>query len=175
MELLFSEQIYERFVRQDMLQARRFLWIATADVKSTFLKMDSGRSGYVSILEAFSVLVRRGVEIRLIHAKEPGEFFRREFDRFPELMESDRFERYLCPRNHAKCIIVDGRTALVGSANLTGAGLGAKGKDRRNFEMAIRTEDPAHLEQLMAYLDELVLGQFCASCKLRSSCPDPIA
>ncbi|MCB1137357.1 MAG: phospholipase [Leptospiraceae bacterium] len=173
MELLFSEQIYERFILTDMMNARRFLWIATADIKSTFVRAQ-GRK-FVSILQLFASLVRKGVEVRLIHAKEPGPFFRKEFDRFPELVQSDRFERYLCPRNHAKCIIVDGRVALVGSANLTGAGLGAKGKDKRNFEISIRTEDPNHLKDLMNYLDALTLGDYCQSCKLRSVCPDPIA
>lgn len=173
MELLFSEQIYERFILTDMLNARRFLWIATADIKSTFVRAQ-GRN-FVSILAIFAGLVRRGVEVRLIHAKEPGPFFRKEFDRFPELLQSDRFERYLCPRNHSKCIIVDGRVALLGSANLTGAGLGAKGRDKRNFEIAVRTEDPEHLKRLMDHLDALTLGDFCRACKLRSVCPDPIA
>ena len=32
---------------------------------------------------------RDGVDIRLIHAKEPGPRFRKDFDRFPELVESE--------------------------------------------------------------------------------------
>lgn len=43
-------------------------------------------------------------------------------------------ERMLCPRVHFKCIIVDGVKAYFGSANLTGAGMGAKSEKKRNFE-----------------------------------------
>ena len=171
MELLFSEQIYSSF-QQDLLQARRFVWIATADIKSTYI--ESGKK-FRSILEIFAGLVRNGVEVRLIHAKEPGPFFRKEFDRFPELLESDRFERFLCPRNHSKCVIVDGKSALLGSANLTGAGLGAKGIHKRNFEMAVRTTDAFQIQSMMDRLDALCMGEFCKPCKLRSVCPDPIA
>ncbi|HBS04823.1 MAG TPA: phosphatidylserine synthase [Leptospiraceae bacterium] len=171
MELLLSEKIYSAF-QQDLLQARRFVWIATADLKSTFI--ESGGK-FRSILEVFADLVRNGVEIRLIHAKEPGILFRKEFDRFPALVESDRFERFLCPRNHSKCVIVDGKSAIVGSANLTGAGMGAKGIHKRNFEMAYRTTDARDIQTMMDQLDALCLGDFCQACKLRSACPDPIA
>ena len=172
--LLFSEQIYAEFVEKELVRASKFVWISTADIKSTFIRSpDSGK--FVSILEIFAILVRKGVEIRLVHAKEPGPFFRKEFDRFPELMDSDRFERYLCPRNHSKCIIVDGKVGLIGSGNLTGAGIGAKSPQKRNFEVAWVSRDPAFIAQLMEFMDELVLGNFCQRCELRSVCPDPIA
>jgi len=170
-ELLLSDQIYSAFQKQ-LESARRFVWVATADLKSTYIRSEGS---FRSILEVFASLVRSGVEIRLIHAKEPGTYFRREFDRFPALLESDRFERFLCPRNHSKCVIVDGKSALVGSANLTGAGMGAKGADKRNFEMAFLTDDPVHIRSIMEHLDSLTMGQYCTKCKLRSVCPDPIA
>ncbi len=49
-----------------------------------------------------------------------------------------------CPRLHAKAVIIDCRAMYLGSANLTGAGLGAKADKRRNFEMGIWTESSAH-------------------------------
>jgi phosphatidylserine/phosphatidylglycerophosphate/cardiolipin synthase-like enzyme len=49
-------------------------------------------------------------------------------------------ERILCPRVHLKSLIIDGRFAYVGSANLTGAGMGAKSDRRRNFESGIITD-----------------------------------
>lgn len=52
----------------------------------------------------------------------------------------DAMERILCPRVHLKSLIIDGRFAYVGSANLTGAGMGAKSDRRRNFESGIITD-----------------------------------
>ena len=49
-------------------------------------------------------------------------------------------ERMLCPRVHFKCIIVDGVKAYFGSANLTGAGMGAKSEKKRNFENGVLTD-----------------------------------
>ncbi|MEZ5430208.1 MAG: phospholipase D-like domain-containing protein [Verrucomicrobiales bacterium] len=64
----------------------------------------------------------------MIHAKEPGPRFRKDFDQYPEFVESDLFEQVLCPRMHMKVMIIDGVVAMVGSANLTGAGMGAKAR-----------------------------------------------
>ena len=55
------------------------------------------------------MLALDGVSVRLIHAKEPGPRFREDFDRFPDLLHEERFERVLCPRMHSKIIIIDAR------------------------------------------------------------------
>lgn len=86
--------------------------------------VDSGGREMVPFLEVLDGMLKRGVELRLIHAKEPGQNWRDDFDRYPDLWRG--MERMLCSRVHFKCIIVDGRKAYFGSANLTGAGMGAK-------------------------------------------------
>jgi len=171
--LVLNEEIYEEVVCRAMPRAERFLWIATADLKDMHVPM--GRRRFDSVLALWASLVRQGVEVRLIHAKEPGPRFRKDFDRFPELMASERFERILCPRNHTKIILVDGSWAFVGSANLTGAGLGAKSPQRRNFEAGFVTDEPETVGRLLDFLDALYLGEFCRKCGRREVCPDPIA
>jgi hypothetical protein len=64
--------------------------------------------------------------------------------------------------------------AFVGSANLTGAGLGAKHKDKRNFEAGFWFEDRQQLAELMAWVDSLYLGEECGNCRRRAYCQDPI-
>lgn len=66
--------------------------IGTADIKDLYVK--NGR-GTKPLLEVLSDLVKRGVEIRLIHAKEPGPAFRQDFNKYPALI--DGMERVLCP------------------------------------------------------------------------------
>ena len=58
---------------------------------------------------------------------------------------------------------------------LTGAGIGAKGQHRRNFEAGIITEDKAMIRGLMDFLDAFYLGDHCLKCQRRDLCPDPIA
>lgn len=170
-ELLLNEEIYERVIDGMVPEARRFVWIVTADIKD--LHVVRGRRS-IPLLSVLADLVEGGVAVRLIHAKEPGPRFREDFDRFPVLVESDLFERALCPRVHTKAVIVDGRKVFVGSPNLTGAGMGAKHPDRRNFEAGFISDEAADVRRLMDWTDELFLGEFCGRCRLRDRCPDPL-
>lgn len=169
--LLLNRDIYTEFVQPCIPQAKRFLWIVTADIKD--LHVDVGKR-FQPLLEVLSDLVEAGVAVRLIHAKEPGPRFREDFDRFDALINSELFERILCPRVHTKAIVIDGTLAFVGSANLTGAGLGAKHKDKRNFEAGFVFDNQEQLAELMGWIDELYLGNHCHQCRRREYCPDPI-
>ena len=171
-ELILNEAHYQRVIEEVIPAARRFLWIATADLKDLHVAGPGKR--YIPFLSVLADLVDSGVEIRLIHASEPGPRFRADFDRYPQLRLSERFERILCPRMHMKVVVVDGGLAYVGSANLTGAGIGAKAPNRRNFEAGFLTDDRVTIAALMAELDHLYLGNHCAGCGRRDVCPDPI-
>lgn len=172
-DLLLNEEIYQRVILETVPTAQKFLWIATADIKD--LHVDAGRKRFKPFVAVLADMVANGIAVRLIHAKEPGPRFRKDFDKHPDLLTSDLFERILCPRMHTKAIIVDGKIAYLGSANLTGAGIGAKSPQRRNFEAGILTDDPAIITPLMDQLDNLYLGEFCLKCQRRDVCPDPIA
>ena len=123
-------------------------------------------------LALLAQLIRKGVEVRTIHAKEPGPAFREDFDKYPVLY--DRLERVLCPRVHFKMLVFDFKEVYIGSANLTGAGIGMKGEDKRNFEAGILTDEPTIVEQAMNQFDDVWIGKFCKKCKRRDFCHDPI-
>lgn len=165
-----DREIYEQVVRDRVPLACKRLWIATADIKDMYV--DSVGRDMVPFLEVLSDLVQRGVEVRLIHAKEPGPNFRADFDRYPRLFRE--MERVLCPRVHFKCIIIDGMFAWFGSANLTGAGMGAKSSRKRNFENGVITDESALIEPLAEQFDAVWRGSFCAECGRKDFCPDPI-
>ena len=61
-------------------QAKRSLWIGTADIKDLYVIQGRVEKPFLGIL---AELIGKGVEIRLIHAKEPGPNFREDFDRYP--------------------------------------------------------------------------------------------
>ena len=148
-QFLSNREIYERVVCGIVPQVEERLWIATADIKDMYVST-SGRD-MVPFLEMLDGMLKRGVELRLILAKEPGQNWRDDFDRYPDLWRG--MERMLCPRVHFKCIIVDGCKAYSGSDNLTGAGMGAKSVKKRNFENGVLTDDPALVEPLVEQFD----------------------
>ena len=149
---------------------RKSLWIGTADIKDLYVKVGAGTKPFLAVL---AQLVRKGVEVRLIHAKEPGPAFREDFDKYPSLIEG--MERALCPRVHFKLLVFDCQEVYIGSANLTGAGIGMKGENTRNFEAGILTNEPALVSQAIQQFDSVWMGLHCKTCKRRQFCADPIA
>jgi phosphatidylserine/phosphatidylglycerophosphate/cardiolipin synthase-like enzyme len=163
-------------------RAETSVWIATSNLKELMIedgRRISRRRGqrrsrpYRSVIEVFSELARRKVELRILHAKYPSRAFREEFDRHPELVRGG-LELRLCPRVHMKLVIVDGRLLYLGSANWTGAGLGAKGAGRRNFELGVITEDESMLDDVQGTFEHLWRGGECRACRLRSICDAPL-
>ena len=167
LEFLTDREIYERVICGCVPSAREFVWLATADLKDMYVDKAGGRRPF---LEVLSELAKRRVAVRLMHAKEPGPAFRRDFDRYPNLIGG--MERILCPRVHFKSVIVDGRFAYTGSANLTGAGMGAKSGDKRNFEAGIITDEEKLVGQIMEQFDKVWRGECCAGCKRKQFCAD---
>ena len=163
-----NQEHYEQVIER-IKTVKKTLWIGTADIKDLYVK--DGR-GTKPLLEVLSDLAKRGVEIRLIHAKEPGPAFRADFDKYPALIEG--MERVLCPRVHFKIIIFDLKKAYVGSANLTGAGLGMKGENTRNFEAGVLSGNKDFVKSAAEQFDQVWMGSFCKECRRRKFCGDPI-
>jgi len=170
-----------RSVVEAVLAAERSVWIATANLKELMVedprlrpgKARTARGSYRSVVEVFDELAAKEVELRILHAGFPSMAFRRAFDRHPRLVRGG-LELRLCPRVHLKAVIVDARLLYLGSANWTGAGLGAKGEGRRNFEIGFTTDDELMIDEVQALFDTIWQGAACAGCKLRELCEAPL-
>ena len=151
-------------------KAKRTVWIGTADIKDLYVD----DKPFLSLVAS---LLKKGVEVRLIHAKEPGTAWREDHEKHPILY--DGMERVLCPRVHFKLIIIDSTIAYVGSANLTGAGMGMKSLRKRrsalplcsakNFEAGILTDDPEMLDAAIEQFDNVWIGKFFASSSINAA------
>jgi len=177
--MVVDREHYDVLVREAVSSAKVSLWIATANLKSLMVEAPVGTRAraagrFISILETFEDLVARGVEIRVLHASPPSRPLQTELRKRPGLVKNARFKMHACPRVHLKMIAIDGRSLYLGSANFTGAGLGAKGDGRRNFEIGILTDDDVMLDAAQGRFDRIWRGAECASCKLRSICVKPL-
>ena len=174
-ELVAGRAHYERVISA-ILAAHTSVWIATANVKGLMVegpRRSRKRSNYVSVISLLDGLAAKGVELRLLHAELPSRPFREELAQHPRLLAGG-LALARCPRVHLKAVIVDGALLYLGSANWTGAGLGAKGSGRRNFELGIVTDDAPLLDQVQAMFERIWSGGECAGCKLRDVCPGPL-
>lgn len=167
-QYISNEQHYTEVISR-IASVRETLWIGTADIKDLYVKQGNDT---IPLLGQLAGLLKSGVGVRLIHAKEPGPNFREDFDKYPIL--STALERVLCPRVHFKLMIFDLETAYIGSANLTGAGIGMKSSLRRNFEAGILTNDPQLVESAINQFDTLWMGSHCAKCGRKEFCGDKI-
>jgi phosphatidylserine/phosphatidylglycerophosphate/cardiolipin synthase-like enzyme len=165
LQFITDRQIYDLVIQTALPRASRFLWIATSNLKDLYVEHESRM---VPLLAVISKLIDKGVAVRLLHGKEPGPAFRADFDRYPNLI--DGMELLLCPRVHFKSVIVDGLFAYSGSANLTGAGLGAKSSYRRNFEGGIVTTRPDLVKAIMQQFDRIWMGTECLPCQRKEHC-----
>ncbi|MEZ4361676.1 MAG: phospholipase D-like domain-containing protein [Kofleriaceae bacterium] len=180
-ELIGGRGHYEAAIAA-VLAAETSVWIATANLKELLIEDGRAQPGvrrsrrrttYRSILDTLAEHARRGVELRVLHADRPSRPFRAALARHP-ILDRGGLALRLCPRVHLKTVIVDGYRAYFGSANWTGAGLGARGERRRNFELGIMTEDTRVLDHVQALYQHLWSGGACGACGLRQSCPGPL-
>ena len=169
-DLVVDGDHFHRVVREGIATAKTSLDIATADFKAMLVPQVGASRRAPSIVEVLRRLAERGVEIRLLHAGTPSSAALRELKK--ELPKGLTIRR--CPRLHAKTVVVDCQAMYLGSAKLTGAGLGAKGDGKRNFEMGVWTESPALIDAVLEQFNALWEGHRCESCKRKDVCPVPL-
>lgn len=171
-ELIADGDHFGRIVRDGLLRARTSLDVMTADFKAMLIPDAGGRSARraPSVVGHLRKLAAKGVEVRLLHAGTPSSAALRDLKgRLPPGLTIRR-----CPRLHAKAVVVDCRRMYLGSANLTGAGLGAKADGRRNFEMGVWTESPELIDAVLEQFNALWEGRRCDGCGRKDVCPVPL-
>ena len=169
LELVVDADHFHRIVREGICKAKVSIDIMTADFKAMLVPDGSSRRAK-SIIQTFRKLADKGVEIRILHSGVPSSAALIELKR--ELPRGLAIRR--CPRLHSKSVIIDTRKMYLGSANLTGAGLGAKADGRRNFELGIWTSSSELIDGVLDQFNTLWEGQACGSCKRRDICPVPL-
>jgi hypothetical protein len=190
LQLILNDEHLAGALGEALTVCRHRLFIATADVKDLHIAIRTrardtsgntspgsaakrSRRGLIrfrSIMDVFRDLVRDGVEVRLLHSGVPsGPFLGELKEGVPKGLIMRR-----CPRVHAKAIIADGRLMYLGSANLTGAGLGAKSARRRNLEAGIWTDDLPLIDPVVDMLDSIWNGSQCEDCGRKQHCPVPL-
>lgn len=133
---LLTEGDFIRSLERLVSEAQHYVYFASAWVKGGIF------SRLVSKLDRSKVKVRlvvRGSEKKDFEITDPGVF------------NIEGVEYAYHPNLHAKMIIVDGKKALLGSANITYSGLSSGG----NREAAVLVDDETIVSELTGYFDSI--------------------
>lgn len=79
-----SDSLHYSEVLSKVTKVKETLWIGTADIKDLYIEVGKQKIPFLGLL---AKLIKKGVDIRLIHAKEPGQAFREDFDKYPILFD----------------------------------------------------------------------------------------
>jgi phosphatidylserine/phosphatidylglycerophosphate/cardiolipin synthase-like enzyme len=169
-ELVVDGEHFQKIVLEGICAAKVSVDIATADFKAMLVPRGGRGRRAESIVAVLRKLAAKGVEVRLLHAGVPSSAALLELKK--DLPGNLTIRR--CPRLHAKTVVIDARAMYLGSANLTGAGLGAKADGRRNFEWGVWTRTPAMIDAVLDQFNALWVGHHCEGCKRKDVCPVPL-
>ena len=178
-EYLTGDALYRRVLADLVPSAKDSLLVATATLKAALMPQGGGpgrgrrRTGggrAESIVRLFERLAARGVQVRILHSGVPSGPFLQDL----KTVTPGAFQMRRCPRTHFKAAVIDGNRLYLGSANLTGAGLGAKSAGRRNFEIGLVTDDAALVDTVADLFEAIWSGAMCRRCDRRAFCPVPL-
>lgn len=167
-----QDSIFEDVFLNGIKKARSSVHIATANVKD--LHGIPAASGTTDLPGLMADLVSRCVEIKVLHSGIPSSAFMTSLREQPLLIASPLFEMRRCMRVHMKAVIIDSRLIYIGSANLTGSGLGAKSRGKRNFEIGIMTDQESQVDSVADLFFRIWEGEECRSCRRRDVCVVPL-
>lgn len=163
-EFLENREIYEEVISGLILKAKEAVWIATANLKDIHIKVNGRMRPLIKILADMS---NAGIDIRFIYSSAPS---RRLLDELKYMKHKIKF--YKCIRNHIKAIIVDDAEIFLGSANFTGAGIGAKSETKRNFELGFIFKNKIIIEKVSKLFYNIINNAFCQKCALYKICKE---
>jgi phosphatidylserine/phosphatidylglycerophosphate/cardiolipin synthase-like enzyme len=177
-EYIEDEQIYQVLMRNWIPRARRSVLVVTAITKQTTIELGAG--GQAPFIELVDHLLGRGISVSILIAGKPSQPFLASLARYPRVLRAlrspvggpqDSLVR-LCIRNHMKIVLVDGEKLYLGSANLSGAGMGRKKNEERNFEFGLLTTDPRQIATVGERVRQIWQGELCSTCKKRQECTE---
>lgn len=166
LDILINEEIYNRVIKKEIPKTKYTLLIATAYTKQTTIDLVKGkRTPFIKLIDD---LLRKKVNVFLLLAAKPSKVFMETLKLFPRVEE--RMQVRLCARNHNKVILIDNKKLYLGSANLTGAGIGSKSKNKRNFEFGIFTQNRHLIKTISDDLMKIWNYKYCEKCKTKKLC-----
>jgi len=155
-----KNELFDKVIARGLMQAKGSLIIGTYNLQDIRIAVNESYKT-VSLSDVVVSLLKRNVQILMVLAA-----FMLKSRFIQTLQEKCRNHENLrirfCRRMHLKAVIVDLKYAYIGSANLSGAGVGLKSLQKRNFELGFITRDTELIADVASMFMEIFTGKFCA-------------
>ena len=168
--LITNENHYQEVIEK-ICEAETSIKIMTADFNFFRLKPTNSQGirtkDGTPFINHLMDKAKEGVRVHII-LSNPSANVDAELKNCYRQMISYPFATRNCIRNHAKVVIIDDKTAYIGSANMTKAGLGQE--TSRNFEVGILTENPELVSSAKDFFSMIWDGDRCDDCYRAEKC-----
>jgi len=162
--LMSAAEIHNR-IRKELPTTRSSLIIATALAKEAKFDVAGESRSFLAILDE---LIERGVDVFLLLGGCPSQPFIRSWVEYANTRA--RLQWRICARNHLKALIIDERDLYLGSANVTGAGMGERHHGKRNFEIGTWIRDRRVIQMVSKTILSIWNEEDCEGCGAKKTC-----
>ena len=167
MDILYNRELYSAIIEEGILKAERSIIITTANLKNIYIPLSKRNTK--SLVEVLIEMASNDVYIEIIHASLPSRGFQNEAER-KDLWKNPNIHFFHCPRMHFKTVIIDEKWIYLGSANLTGAGFGAKSENKRNFELGFASAEKDLINNVSSQVKKISENEYCSACYYKKNC-----
>lgn len=152
-------EVFNEKILNQIIQTRKILLLGSFNLQNIRLRLNNR---YIKFSEILEKLTKRNVAIYILLQPRA---------RKSSVIQSLRYinKNYknliirTCSRVHLKTIIIDLKIAYIGSANITGFGLGTRSKAKRNFELGFITTDKEIISNVTRNFLDIFKGKYCNS------------
>lgn len=148
-------RIYEKVILELMPKAKNNIKIASSNIKNFTIKILDEKIKFSDYLKYYA---RKNVSIQILTTPRSLKS-----NLFEEIKGYSNIAYKSCVRNHLKTIIVDGKIAYIGTANLTSSGIGIRNINIRNFEIGFIVSGEI-MQRINQIFDEVWNKEYCEKC-----------
>lgn len=171
---IVNDEHYDEVIER-IRNARRSIVVMIANFKKFRLKPAKGKNynDGTPFLKMLIEKAKSGVSVKAL-CSSTSYGMDQELEMYYDKKAPKTFQYKQCVRSHIKMIIIDDCYAYIGSANVTGAGLGQGNYTPGNFEMGILTTDPGIIDKAKNEFEAIWNGNYCKNCHRRDACVKPM-
>jgi phosphatidylserine/phosphatidylglycerophosphate/cardiolipin synthase-like enzyme len=152
-------KILKRLILEQIHACKKHILIGTFNLQNIRLKL---AGNYYSLSHILGGLIEKGVGIYiLLQPRACRSTLIRELNNKYKNYKNLKIRS--CGRVHLKTIILDLEIAYIGSANITGFGLGTRSISKKNFELGFITTEKNVISEVAHNFLDIFNGKYCNS------------